>query len=365
MPETTSATQNAPSPPAADAVRPLRMVLPGGTGHVGGILARHFHSLGYAVTVLSRRRVSAPWTVVSWDGVHLGDWVHTLEGADVVVNLAGRSVDCRYDASHRREILDSRIGSTRVLGRAIHQLTHPPRLWMNASTATIYRDSYDRAMDEAAGEIGGNEASAPSTWRFSIDVAKRWEECFFVADTPGTRKIAIRAAMIMSPEPGGAFAALLNLVRFGFGGACGSGRQFVSWVHEADFVRAIEHVMLSQRVAGIVNVTAPSPLPNADFMRALRQAWGRRIAFPIARWMLEAGAIVLRTESELVLKSRRVVPGRLLEDGFAFHFPEWPAAAGDLVQRWRDKSRRESGAGATSRVGPQPGAPEFGAGNTK
>jgi uncharacterized protein (TIGR01777 family) len=273
--------------------------------------------------------------MVAWDGVNLRSWVHELEKADVVINLSGRSVNCRYNTGNRREIMESRIQSTRVLGEALHRVANPPRLWMNASTATIYRHAFERPMDESTGEFGGNEPDAPSSWRFSIDVAKRWEECFFAANTPKTRKIALRSAMIMSPNHGGIFDTLLRLVRFGLGGASGSGKQFVSWIHEVDFVRAIDYLIANETLTGEVNIAAPGPLPNHEFMSILRKAWGRNVGLPAAKWMLELGAVFLRTETELILKSRRVVPGRLLESGFQFRFPDWPSAAQNLVQRWR------------------------------
>jgi len=209
---------------------------------------------------------------------------------------------------------------------------------MNASTATIYRHSFDRPMDEASGEIGGNEPGVPSSWCFSIDVATSWEEAFFAAHTPATRKIALRSAMIMSPDRGGVFDTLLRLVRFRLGGASGSGKQFVSWVHERDFMRSIEYLIAHDDLDGTINIASPNPLPNAEFMAALREAWGTRLGLPAAEWMLELGAIFLRTETELILKSRRVVPGRLLAHGFQFDFPDWAGAARDLVQRWRQES---------------------------
>ncbi len=316
--------------------RKLRIVLPGGTGQVANILARHFHEQGHSVTVLARKFYAAPWRVVQWDGATLGDWTRELENADVVINLAGRNVNCRYTAVHRREIMESRVRSTRVLGEAVGRLSVAPRVWLNSSTATIYRHAFDRPMDEATGEIGGNEADAPRSWGFSIQVATAWEETFFAANTPRTRKIALRSSVILSPDRGGIFDVLLRLVRFGLGGTSGSGRQFVSWIHDADFSCAIEFLIAHEELSGIVNVAAPNPLPNSDFMRDLRKAWGARIGLPASKWMLEFGAVFLRTETELVLKSRRVVPGRLLASGFGFQFPEWPAAARDLVRRWRD-----------------------------
>ena len=313
----------------------LRILIAGGAGQVGNILGRYFHARGHSVVVLSRTTVPSPWRVVAWDGENLRDWANELDGADAVINLAGRSVNCRYNSANRREILESRVKSTRLLGLAIAKLKQPPRVWLNASTATIYRNALDRPMDEITGEIGGHEANAPATWKFSIDVATRWEESFFAAFTPQTRKVALRSAMTMSPDRGGIFDTLLRLVRFGLGGTAGSGKQFVSWIHEEDFARAIEFLLAHEELEGAVNLAAPEPLPNGEFMRALREAWGTRIGLPANERMLEAGAIFLRTETELILKSRRVVPSRLLAARFQFHFPSWPAASADLVRRWK------------------------------
>ncbi len=272
---------------------------------------------------------------VVWDGRTLGAWAGELEGADLVINLAGRSVNCRYTAANRREIMQSRTETTRLIGRAIAQCARPPAAWMNASTATIYRHALDRDMDEMTGEIGGGELGAPAAWRFSIDVATSWERVFFESVTPQTRKIALRSAMIMSPERGGIFDTLLGLVRHGLGGPAGSGIQFVSWIHDADFVAALEFLLAHQELNGVVNVASPNPLPNREFMRVLRAAWGAPVGLPSPSWMLELGAVFLRTETELILKSRRVVPRRLLDAGFNFAFPDWPAAARDLIARWR------------------------------
>ena len=317
-------------------------MLPGGTGHLGTILARQFASLGHSVTVLSRTPTATPWRVVKWDGENIGNWTAELDGADVVINLAGRSVDCRYGAVHRREIMDSRTRSTRILGEAIRQLGNPPRLWMNSSTATIYRHSLDRSMDESTGELGGNERGVPSIWRFSIEVAKAWEASFFGAETPGTRKIALRSAMVMSAERGGPFEALLRLVQLGMGGAAGAGTQFVSWVHESDFVRALEYLVRREDIEGVVNVAAPNPLPNREFMHELRAAWGANFGLATPKWALEVGAVFLRTETELILKSRRVVPGRLLDRGFQFEFIECDKTARNLVTLCRDGQVRFS-----------------------
>ncbi|MGH9736412.1 MAG: TIGR01777 family oxidoreductase [Candidatus Acidiferrales bacterium] len=316
----------------------LRVVLLGGSGQVGTMVARHLHAVGHDVVVIARTSpANVPWRTVQWDGKALGDWRREIDGADIVINLAGRSVNCRYNAANRREIKDSRVVTTKLVGQAIAQASCPPRLWMNASTATIYRHALDRPMDEATGELGGNELDAPSTWRFSIDVAKSWEEAFFAAVAPGTRKVALRSALIVSPDRGGIFDTLLSLVRHGAGGTSGSGKQFVSWVHDEDFVRALDYIIAHEDIDGVVNIASPNPLPNKEFMAGLRKAWATKIGLPATEWMLEIGAVFLRTETELILKSRRVVPGRLLAHGFQFDFPEWPAAARDLVARWRQQ----------------------------
>jgi hypothetical protein len=328
--------------------QPLRIVLPGGSGQLGQVLARHFQERGHHVTVLTRGPYTAPWQTVHWDGETARPWVDYLEGADVCINLAGRSVNCRYDAENRREIYNSRIGPTRLLNRVIAAMENPPQLWMNASTATIYRHALDQPgidweMDEATGELGGGELiskrrRAPETWDFSVGVAKDWEAAFFETHTPRTRKVALRSAIVFSPAPGSAFAVLSNLVRLSLGGKQGSGRQFVSWIHEDDFARAVEFLIGCDYMTGPVNIAAPNPIPNREFMAALRYAWDVPNGFPIPSLLIELGALPMRTESELVLKSRRVIPGRLLEAGFTFNFPDWPEAAEDLVQRWRRRN---------------------------
>jgi len=313
----------------------MRIVIPGGSGQVGGILGRHFHALGHDVTVIARHPQPAPWRTIPWNGSTPGAWGDLLNGVDVVINLAGRSVNCRYNAANRREISESRVATTRLIGEAISRAPHQPALWINASTATIYRHAMDRAMDEATGEIGGHEAGVPETWRFSIQVATAWEKAFFDAPAPRTRKIALRSSLTLSPDRGGVFDVLLGLVRRGLGGTAGTGAQFVSWIHDADFARAVEYLIAHDEFDGPVNVCSPNPLPNREFMRALREAWGTRVGLPAPAWLLEIGTFFMRTETELVLKSRRVIPGRLSRSGFQFQFPDWPAAARDLVRRWR------------------------------
>ncbi len=323
-------------------VQPLRIVLPGGSGQVGRMLAQYFQERGHHVAVLTRLPYAETWQTVRWDGETVGPWTEYLEGADVCINLTGRNVNCRYTAANRAAIYESRIRSTRILGEVVAGLADPPGVWLNASTATIYRHALDRDMDEATGELGGHEwmtarRRVPQTWNFSIRVAKDWEAAFFAAPTPRTRKVALRSAITFSPVPGNAFGILLNLVRFGMGGAQGNGRQYVSWIHELDFARAVEFLMAREDISGPVNVASPHPLPNREFMAILREACGIPNGFPAPRPLLELAAVFLRTESELVLKSRRVVPARLLEAGFQFEFPKWAEAAEDLVHRWRHR----------------------------
>jgi uncharacterized protein (TIGR01777 family) len=311
----------------------MKIVIPGGSGQVGTILARAFHDDGHHVVVLSRRPDVRPWRVVSWDGATLGDWRREIDGSDIVINLTGRSVNCRYTSANRDEILQSRLLSTGAVGRAIGKATRPPRVWLQASTATIYSHRYDGPNDERSGILGGHEPHAPESWRFSIDVAKAWERAFEEAVTPRTRKVALRSAMILSPDRGGVFDALRGLARRGLGGSLGDGRQFMSWIHHEDFVAAVRWIIGRDDFDGAVNVASPHPLPNAEFMRLLREACGVSFGLPAREWMLEIGAIFMRTETELILKSRRVIPARLLEEGFTFMFPTWNDAARDLCRQ--------------------------------
>jgi uncharacterized protein (TIGR01777 family) len=316
-----------------------KVVIAGGSGFLGTTLARAFHENGIEVVVLSRHPKLCPWRVVEWDGHSLDVWACEINGADVVINLAGRNVNCRYNERNRQEILRSRIDSTRVIRKAIAIAANPPKLWLQMSTATIYAHRTDAANDEFTGIIGDNEREE---WRFSVDVATQWEAAVNSAAVPRTRRVILRTAMVMGPQPDSPFATLRNLVRLGLGGRAASGKQYMSWIHHRDFVRAIEFLIAHDDISGIVNLAAPEPLPNAEFMRAIRQACGARIGLPAAPWMLTAGAWALRSETELILKSRRVVPARLLARGFEFTFPTWLEAARDLCGE-----RAES----TSRIG--------------
>jgi uncharacterized protein (TIGR01777 family) len=322
----------------------MKIVIPGGSGQVGTLLARSFVDAGHEVVVLSRKPRPAAWQTVEWDGQTLGPWAEELDGADVVINLAGRSVNCRYTAANRREIMESRIDSTRAVGQAIALAALPPRVWLQASTATIYAHRYDAPNDEATGILGGSEPNAPDTWRFSIDVATSWEAAAEEFDLPRTRLVLMRAAMVMSPSRGGVFDTLLGLVRRGLGETIGDGRQYMSWIHDRDFVRSVNWLIEHPEFSGPVNLAAPNPLPQAEFMGILRTAAGVRVGLPATQWMLEIGTLLMRTESELVLKSRRVVPKRLLESGFRFEYPTWPEAAADLCRRWQEGRRTRAAA---------------------
>jgi len=315
----------------------MKIVIAGGTGQIGAILCRAFSAADNEVVILSRK--SAPRSAcrsLQWDGKTLCGWTQELEGAEVVINLAGRSVNCRYEKRNRREIMESRVDSVRAIRRALEKTKQPPRVWLQAATATIYAHRFDAPNDEFTGLIGGDEPNAPETWRFSIDVAKAWEAAVNEGGPlPRTRIVIMRSAMTMSPDHGGIFAHLLGLVRLGLGGRAGDGRQFISWIHEHDFVGAVRFLIDNKDLSGAVNVCSPNPLPNAEFMRELRHAWGTRIGLPAAKWMLEIGAFLMRTETELILKSRRVVPERLLQRGFEFRFPYWLDAAKELCARYR------------------------------
>ncbi|GAA2517057.1 TIGR01777 family oxidoreductase [Streptomyces levis] len=316
----------------------VKFVMPGGTGQVGTVLRRALSAAGHEVVVLSRR--PAGEGEVYWDGASPGPWAEEIDGSDVVVNLAGRSVNCRYTPANLRLMMDSRVDSTRAVGEAIASAARPPRLWLQMSTATVYAHRFDAPNDETTGLIGGGEPGAPGYWSYSVDIAKAWERAQEEAATPHTRKVALRAAMVMSPDRGGVLDMLLRMARLGLGGPVAGGAQYVSWIHDRDFGRAVEFLVARDDLAGPVNLAAPGPVPQRAFMRALRAAWGVPVGLPATRRMAEAGAFVLRSDTELLLKSRRVVPGRLLEAGFRFDRPEWPAAADDLVRRIRGRDVR-------------------------
>ena len=293
-----------------------KILIAGANGFLARYLSRYFTEKGWNVVGLARRRVGMDpgCRYVEWDGKSLGDWAKELEGCDVLVNLAGRSVNCRYHDANKREILESRVDSTTVLGNAIVGCDRPPELWINSSTATIYRHAEDRPQSEDTGDLGEG---------FSVNVAKAWENAFFGAAVPGkVRKVALRTSMVLADEPGTVFRYLYNLARWGLGGKVGNGRQMVSWIHVDDYCRAVDWLIDHDEISGPINVTAPDPIPNAEVMHRFRALVSMPFGLPATKWMAEIGACLLGTETELILKSRWVVPTRLLEHGFVFSHPE-------------------------------------------
>lgn len=313
----------------------MKVVLAGGTGQAGTLLARELATAGHAVVVLSRGRPDqdgSPRTVF-WDARTLGDWAAEVDGAGAVINLAGRSINCRHTPANQRLMLQSRLDATRVIGRAISEAARPPKVWLNASAATLYSHLTDRPHDETTGVIGGSEPGLPPKWRFILGLVKEWEAAQREADTPKTRKVALRISLLLGVGKGGVFDTLYTLVRLGLGGKVGDGRQYVSWIHEQDFARAVSWLLEHDSLEGPVNLAAPDSLSNADFMAVLRTVQGMPLGLPTPAPLLELGAWLMRTESKLVLKSRRVRPGRLLDSGFEFRYPDWDSAARELVTR--------------------------------
>ncbi len=314
----------------------MKIVIPGGTGQVGALAAKHWLALGHEVVVLTRGGASEA-RVVRWDGKTLEPlWTREIDGADVVLNLAGRSVSCRYTAENMALMRSSRFESTRALGDAIAAAKYPPRVWLQMSTATIYAHRFDAANDEETGLIGGAEQGVPAYWKRSIELALEWERLQTEASTPRTRKVALRTAMVMS-EPGrdavteNIFATLVQIVRLRLGGTIGAGKQYMSWVHGADFMRACDFILADEGLCGPVNIASPEPLPQREFMRVLRDAMGVGLGLPATRWMASIGSFFMDTDPELILKSRRVVPTRLLKAGFVFEHPTWADAAKSLL----------------------------------
>lgn len=303
------------------------IVILGANGFLGRYLTRHFARQGKEVVAVARHRDgwSGDGMFLEWDGKTLGPWALALEGAEAVINLAGRSVNCRYHEANRQAILDSRVITTRLVGEAIRRCKTPPKAWMNASTATIYRHAEDRPQDEWSGEPGEG---------FSVEVARAWEDTFFACPTPPqTRKLALRTGMVLANEPDTVFDVLSRLTRCGLGGPMGNGDQRISWIHIEDFLRAITHLIDTCPLEGIINLTAPEAPINHEWMRHFRNTVGMPIGLPAKRWMLEIGARLLSTETELVLKSRWAHPRRLKESGFRWRWATASQAVADLAAR--------------------------------
>lgn len=306
-----------------------KIIIAGGTGFIGQLLIDYWQYDPIDLVILTRKPQISHEHIryVVWDGETLGEWVSEFDGADILINLAGKSVDCRYTERNKRLIMGSRVNSTRILGEAIRQCPTPPRLWINSASATIYRHATDRQMDEYSGETDHDR------WEFlfSEQVCKAWERAFWEAPTPtSVRKVALRMAIVLGRR-GGVWPVLKRLAYLGLGGPMGRGDQFISWLHERDLIHIIDFIIDNQAIAGTYNGSSPNPVRNRDFMALLRQTLRIPIGLPAYEWMLKIGAILLRTEPELVLKSRNVVSLKLLEAGFQFEFPDLEMAIAQLA----------------------------------
>jgi len=288
-----------------------KLIIAAGTGFLGQVLTNHFKDKFEEIVILTRGKSQTIEGIqyVNWDAETFSGWEAQLENAAVLINLTGKSVDCRYTKQNKRAILLSRIESTKILNKAVLKCLNPPKHWLNSSTSTIYRFSLDKQMDEIDGEIGND---------FSINVALSWEKSFFKTETPNTLKTALRTSIVLGKN-GGAFIPLKTLATIGFGGKQGKGNQLISWIHEKDFVNAVDFI-IQKKMTGIINIVSPQPISNSDFMQKLRKAVGFSFGIPMSAFLLEIGSFFIRTETELVLKSRNVIPKKLLDNGFKFKF---------------------------------------------
>jgi uncharacterized protein len=292
-----------------------KVVIAGGTGFVGQYISEKFSREGYEVIIISRNDNHITWQ-------ENNKIIEALEGSELLINLAGKSVNCRYHDRNKKEILDSRTKTTEILGRALKACSNPPGLWINSSTATIYRHAEDRPMTEFEGEIGSG---------FSVEVAKDWERSFFSFDLPNTRQAALRIAIVLGSD-GGVMTPYKKLVQFGLGGIQGPGTQMFSWIHIDDLYRIILYIYEREELTGVFNCSSPKPISNQELMSTLRAKMYKKIGLPSPGWMLEIGALFIRTETELILKSRWVIPERLLNEGFTYTYPTINAALDEILQ---------------------------------
>lgn len=300
-----------------------KIVIAGASGYLGRILTHYYQDKTEQIILLSRKPAQPVNNIhtIQWDGTTIDKWAEALEQADLLINLCGKNVNCRYTEKNRHEILSSRVIPTRLLNQAVAQCAHPPGLFINVTSATIYRHAEDHPQDEVSGQLG---------YGFSTDICKAWEQAFFETPIPGTRKVALRMGIVMGRSDG-AFPRMLNLVKVGAGGRQGDGRQYISWIHEQDAAAVTEWLLQHEELEGVINCTAPEPIPNKQFMKAVRTAWGVRLGIPVPTCLLQIGAAVLGTETELLLKSRRVVPKRLLESGYVFSYSRASYAIHDII----------------------------------
>jgi uncharacterized protein len=296
----------------------MKIIIAGGSGFLGKSLENHFKN--HEVWILSRNPKRP--NEILWDAKTLGNWTESLEKADVIINMTGKSVDCRYNDKNRAEILRSRIDSTNILQMAVDKCKNPPKTWLNSSSATIYVHAETQLMTEANGIIGDD---------FSMNICKSWEEAFFAMPSPQTRKVALRTAIVLGRE-GEAFHKLKTITRLGLGGQQGNGRQKMSWVHVEDFCRAVEFIINDEKINGKINISAPNPIDNQSFMKILRDKLKMPFGISSPTFILKIGTLLLQTETELLLKSRNVYPERLLNYGFRFRFETVDEALGELVR---------------------------------
>ncbi len=300
-----------------------KLVIAGGTGFLGDACIAYFQSQFEEIVVFTRRKSQTAHTITycHWDAKTIDTWADHLNHCDVLINMVGRSVDCRYTAKNKDIILNSRVDTTLLLGKAVSMATNPPKIWLNSSTATIYRHSLNKEMDEHTGEIGHG---------FSVEVAKAWESAFFSTNTPNTRKVALRTSIVLG-ENGGAFRPIKNLAKVGFGGKQGPGNQKFSWIHIKDFVRSVDFILKKTSLEGPINIVAPKPTTNRVLMRSLRSVMKIPFGIPLPTFFLEIGARIIQTETELILKSRNVIPGKLMDAGFTYRYPTLSTALQSLV----------------------------------
>ncbi|MFI5170956.1 MAG: TIGR01777 family oxidoreductase [Chitinophagales bacterium] len=292
----------------------MKIIIAGGSGSIGAWLAEYFSKKGNDIIILSRKKFRDKNKIkfVQWDAKTFGDWAAELNGADIIINLTGKSVNCRYTEKNKKEIIESRLLATKIIGEAINKLKDPPKVWFNAASATIYRDARDFPQDEFTGEIGSD---------FSMNVCKAWEKCFYEIDVPHTRKIVLRMAITLGIN-GGVINRFKNLVRFGLGGKMSTGTQMMSWVHVEDIARSIEFLYAHENLNGIYNISSPYPVDNKEFMATIRKSMKIPFGIPTPKWFLAFGAFIIGTETELILKSRWVIPQKLIAAGFKFKYAE-------------------------------------------
>ena len=307
----------------------MKIVLAGGTGFLGGLLAASFLSKGYEVVILGRRpNFVASARYVPWSGFCLGKWAEEIDGADVVINLAGKNVKCRYTDKNLKEIRDSRVLSTKVIGEAVKQAVQPPSLWIQMSSAAIYAHSLTEPHNEETGKIGLNEPHP--VWIKIVQLVQDWEQALYSSETADTRKTVIRSGVVMGLNPGGAFDIFSKLARLGLGGSVAGGRQMISWIHQWDFVEAIHFLIEKKEICGPVNLCSPYPVSQGEFMKILRKNLGVKLALPAPAWAVKLSAYIIGVDSELSLKSRYALPQVLLNHQFLFKYPKWDQAVKEL-----------------------------------